>query len=84
MVSEWASVPQRIRDGEAVPRSEIIGHFGADSDVLITLALEVLRNAQIMEKVFEEDTAKYRLTSLGMTIREDLITRLEGDCPECP
>lgn len=80
----YEDVPQRLRDGEAVPRSEIIGHYGPTSDVRITLALEVLTAATIMFKSFEDDTAKYGLTALGLSIREDLITRLEGDCPECP
>ena len=80
----YEDVPQRLRDGEAVPRSEIIGHYGPTSDLKITLGLEVLRASFIMEKVFEDETVKYRLTALGAAIRTDLITRLEGDCPECP
>jgi hypothetical protein len=51
---------------------------------MITLGLEVLRASFIMEKVFEDETVKYRLTPLGLSIRADFITRLEGDCPECP
>jgi hypothetical protein len=80
----YEDVPQRLRDGENVPRSEIIGHYGPTTDIKITLALEILTTAQIMVKVFEDDTVKYGLTALGMSIRADLITRLEGDCPECP
>ena len=81
----YEDVPQRLADGEAVPRSEIIGYWGADStDIQVTLGLEVLRQAFIMERVFEDETIKYRLTAMGLSIRLDFITRLEGDCPECP
>jgi len=83
----YDDVPQRLRDGEAVPRSEIIGYWGSDQDIPITLGCEVLVQAFIMEKVFEDDTVKFRLTPLGLSIRADLILRLEGDCldsPDCP
>lgn len=80
----YDTVPERLAGGEAVPRSEIIGYWGSFSDIQITLGCEVLAQAFIMEKVFEDDTLKYRLTPLGLSIRLDLITRLEGDCPECP
>lgn len=74
-------VPERLAAGEAVPRSEIIGYFGSDQDILITYACEVLRSALILEKVYEDETLKFRLTALGLSVRADLITRLEGDCP---
>jgi hypothetical protein len=80
----YEDVPQRLRDGEFVPRSEIIGHYGADSDVRITLGLEVLSWAGIMEKTIEDETVKFGLTPLGLSIRADFIIRLEGDCPDCP
>lgn len=83
----YEDVPQRLRDGEAVPRSEIIGHYGADQDIQITLGCEVLAMALIMEKVYEDETLKFRLTPLGQSIRADFILRLEGDCldsPDCP
>lgn len=80
----YEDVPQRLRDGEFVPRSEIIGHYGADSDVRITLGLEVLAWAGIMEKTIEDETVKFGLTSIGLSIRADFIIRLEGDCPDCP
>lgn len=80
----YDDVPLRLASGELVPRAEIIGYYGADSDIRITLALETLRVATIMTKDFSDGTAKYGLTELGMSIRLSLITRLEGDCPECP
>lgn len=79
----YEDVPQRLRDGEAVPRAEIIGHYGSSSDIKVTMGLEVLRMAFIMEKVYEDETVKYRLTALGLQIRSDLLIRLEGDCPDC-
>lgn len=80
----YSSVPQRLRDGEFVPRSEIIAYWGPGSNLRITLALEVLRSSGIMEKSYTDETVKFGLTSLGLSIRLDLITRLEGDCPDCP
>ena len=80
----YNDVPQRLRDGEAVPRSEIIGHYGSDSDMRITLGCEVFVMTGIMVKVYEDETVKFKLTSLGLAIRADFIIRLEGDCPECP
>jgi len=80
----YDDVPERLAAGDAVPRSEIIGYWGSFSDIQITLGCEVLTQAFIMEKVFEDETVKFRLTPLGLSVRLDLITRLEGDCPECP
>lgn len=81
----YEDVPQRLRDGEAVPRSEIIAYWGPDATpIQVTLGLETLVTAMCMEKVYEDDTVKFRLTPLGSAIRADFITRLEGDCPECP
>lgn len=80
----YEDVPTRLASGEAVPRSEIIGFFGPGEDVRITLSCEVLCSALIMYKDFAGDTLSYGLTPLGMDIRLELITYLEGDCPECP
>lgn len=80
----YEDVPQRLRDGEAVPRSEIVGHYGSANGLQVRLGLEVLRMAGIMFKEFSDETTKFGLTPLGLQIREDFITRLEGDCPECP
>lgn len=80
----YEDVPQRLAAGEAVPRSEIIGHYGPDKDIQVTLGLESLSNAFAMERVIEGDVLKYRITPLGLQIRWDLIVKLEGDCPECP
>lgn len=80
----YEDVPGRLAAGEAVPRSEIIGYFGPDQDIKITLGLRILEMAFIMSRSYSGDTILYGLTTLGMTVRSDLITRLEGECPECP
>lgn len=80
----YEDVPQRLASGEAVPRAEIIGHYGPTSDIKITLGCEVLANAQIFQRVYEDDTIKYRCTALGLSIRWDFIIKLEGDCAPCP
>lgn len=80
----YDDVPQRLADGDAVPRAEIIGYYAPTTDIQISLGCEVLTMAGIMEKVFEDDTVKFRLTPLGLDVRSSLITRLEGDCPDCP
>lgn len=80
----YEDVPQRLAAGEAVPRSEIIGHYGPDKDIQVTLGLESLSNAFILERVILEGVLHYQITALGLAIRWDLIVKLEGDCPECP
>jgi len=80
----YPDVPTRLANGEAVPRSEILAYWGDGYFLQVTYGLEALVTAYIMEKVYEDDTLKYVLTPLGMDIRRDLVTRLEGDCPECP
>lgn len=81
----YEDVPQRLADGDAVPASEIVGYYGPDaSNVQVRYGCDVLVAATLMEKIYEDETLKYRLTSLGLSVRSSLITRLEGDCPECP
>lgn len=76
----YEDVPERMLSGEAVPRSEIIGHFGATMDIQVSLALSILTQAFVLEKVYEDDTVKYRMTSFGIDVRNSLVTRLEGEC----
>jgi hypothetical protein len=84
VIMAYEDVPQRLRDGEAVPRSEIIGYWGSHADIVVTYCLEVMVTAGIMVKLYEDETAKYQLTALGSDIRSDFLIRLLGDCPECP
>lgn len=80
----YESVPDRLLAGELVPRSEIIGYNGSMTDMQTTLALSYLCMAFLMEKVYEDDTVKYRVTPFGQLMRVDFVKRIEGDCAECP
>jgi len=80
----YTDVPTRLANGESVPRSEILAYWGDGYYLKVTYGLEALVTAYIMEKEYDGETVLFRLTSLGMNIRRDLVTRLEGDCPECP
>lgn len=80
----YEDVPDRLIGGEAVPRSEIIGYEGEGSATRVKLCLEFLAMALLVEKVYEDDTIKFRVTSFGQAFRRDFVKRIEGDCPECP
>lgn len=80
----YEDVPQRLIDREAVPRSEILAYAEPNPQVATTLTLEYMVMALCMEKIYEDDTVKFRITPFGMQMRDDFITRIEGDCPECP
>lgn len=80
----YEDVPQRLRNGEAVPRAEIIGYVSSTDDIRVTLCMEIMVMAGLAAKVYEGETLKYQLTAFGLEVRENFITRLEGDCPECP
>lgn len=79
----YEDVPRRLIDGEAVPRSEIIGYVGASTDIKTTLTLNVMCMMLVMVKVYEDETVKYQLTAFGLQLRLDFIVRLEGECPDC-
>lgn len=79
----YEDVPERLINGEAVPRSEIIGYNGSETDITTTYTLDILVMALLMEKVYEDETVKYRITAFGLLMREDFIVRLEGECPDC-
>jgi hypothetical protein len=80
----FEDVPQRLRNGERVPRAEIIGFIGSADDVRVTLACEIMVMAGLMDKTYEDETVKYGLTAFGHEARTTFITYLEGDCPDCP
>lgn len=80
----YEDVPQRLRDMEFVPRSEIIGFIGASEDVRVTLALEIMAMAGLMQKDVIDGQRVYALTDFGAEVRMTFIVYLEGDCPECP
>jgi len=80
----YEDVPDRLLSGEAVPRSEIIGYANPNPEVATTYTLEILVQALLMVKVFEDDTVKFQITEFGQQMRIDFVKRIEGDCPECP
>ena len=83
-VMAYEDVPERLINGEAVPRSEIIGYNGSTTDLQTTYCLNILVMATLMVKVFEDDTVKYQITPFGQAMRQDFLVRIFGDCPECP
>jgi len=83
-MTDYPDVPTRLANGESVPRSEILAYWGDGYFLQVTYGLEALVTAYIMEKIYDGETLLYHLTPLGVNIRRDLVTRLEGDCPECP
>lgn len=80
----YEDVPERLISGEAVPRSEIIGYNVGYTDVQTTTTMDFLCLAFVMVKIYEDDTVKYAITAFGLQMRQDFITRLDGECPECP
>jgi hypothetical protein len=80
----YEDVPQRIIEGESVPRSEIIGYMADTPRVQVDLILHRLVDLFVLERVIEDERLHYRITSLGTALRIDYVRRIEGDCPECP
>lgn len=80
----YDDVPQRMLDGEAVPRSEIIGYMAPMPRVQVDLILHRLEELFVIERVIEDERLHYRVTPTGQTLRQDYVKRIEGDCPECP
>lgn len=83
-IMAYEDVPQRLLDGESVPRSEIIGYNAPMTRFQTDLYLFYFVLLGMMEKVFEDETVKYRITPFGQQMRQDIVIRIEGDCPECP
>jgi len=80
----YEDVPQRLLDGEAVPRSEILGYAHPITNVHSDLYLAYFEYTGLLSRVYEGETLKYQITSFGHTVRQDLVKRIDGDCPECP
>lgn len=80
----YADVPQRLLDGEAVPRSEIIGYGAPLTDLQIDMVLNLMYQWFVLEKVYEGETLKYQITTFGTALRRDYVKRIDGDCPGCP
>jgi len=80
----YSDVPQRLIDGEGVPRSEIIGYAEPYSITQVTFFLACCVFCTLMTVDYDEGSAIYTLTPFALMLREDFIVRLEGECPECP
>lgn len=80
----FEDVPERLASGEAVPRTEILAYMGSYNYLLVTNTLNILVMMGCMERTLVMGVSHYALTPYGMSIRLSFISRLEGDCPECP
>ena len=80
----YDDVPQRLLDGEDVPRSEIIAYAAPVPKVQTDLILQRMVDLFLLERAIIDDRLHFRITSFGQTVRQDFVKRIEGDCPECP
>lgn len=83
-MSGYIDVPQRLLDGEAVPRSELIAYNTPMTKIQTDLSLFYFVMLGLLSKVYEGGTTKYQITPFGTAMRRDIVKRIEGDCPECP
>lgn len=81
---DYSDVPERLLSGEHVPESEIIGYNADMENIQTRITLSAMVMFFVLERHYEDDTVKYSITPFGLTMREDFITRLDGECPECP
>lgn len=75
---------ERLLGGEAVPRSEIHAHLEELPYLQVDLYLEYAILCGVLAKSYSSGMATFQLTPLGQHLRQDLVRRIEGDCPECP
>jgi hypothetical protein len=80
----YDNVPQRLLDGEAVPRSEIIGYAAPLSQIQVDLILFRFEELFILQRSIVDDRLHFEITAFGQQLRQDLVKRIDGDCPECP
>ncbi len=80
----FTTVPDRLLGGEAVPRTEIIGYATEETAMGVTMCLEFMVMALVMNKVIVDDVLCFQITDFGQAMRIDFVKRIEGDCPECP
>lgn len=80
----YENVPQRLLDGEDVPRSEIIGYAAPMPRVQVDLILHRMKELFLLESVIVDDRLCYHITPFGHSMRVDFVKRIDGDCPECP
>lgn len=80
----YEDVPQRMLDGEDVPRSEIIGYASPMSMNLVDLILHRMVELFILERAIVDDRLNFHITPFGQSLRVEFVKRIDGDCPECP
>lgn len=80
----YESVPERLLAGEKVPRSEILAYNAFNTNLQTDLFLHYFEATGILVATYEDDTKMYQMTGFGHMVRQDLVKRIEGDCPECP
>ena len=80
----FSDVPQRLLDGEQVPRTEIIAydedHPALQTDLILFYFVEL----GVLAKTLVAGVTNYEITPFGQTLRQDFVKRIDGDCPECP
>lgn len=81
---DYSDVPARLLADEAVPESEIIGYNSGMEHIQTRLTLSAMVMFLVLDRIYEDDTIKYKITAFGHTMRTDFITRIDGDCPDCP
>lgn len=80
----YDDVPQRMLDGEAVPRSEIIGYNAPMTLNQTDLILHRMEELFLIQRSIVDEHLCFSITTFGHQIRQDFVKRIEGDCPECP
>lgn len=80
----YDDVPQRLIEGEAVPRSEIIAYAEPYTKTQVEYFLACCVFMTLMTVDYADGGSLYSLTPFALMLREDFIVRLEGECPECP
>lgn len=79
----YEDVPQRLLDGEDVPVSEIIGYAHPMTTLQTKAVLNWMNLCGVVSLFFADDTKMCSITPFGHTVRQDLVKRIDGDCPEC-
>lgn len=80
----YEDVPERLLNGEWVPRSEIIGYGEPYTQPQIVYCLACMVMIMVLETRYSSGFEEFRITEFGQMLRQDFVIRIEGDCPETP
>jgi hypothetical protein len=80
----YEDVPQRLLEGEAVPRSEIIGYNAPMTMNQTDLILFRMEELFILQRSIVDERLCFSVTPFGQQLRQDFVIRIDGDCPDCP